>query len=559
MTFVQFVPPVGNLYQTDRVLQGFLRQHVPELLFADIEPSLNEMGELAAAHLAELGKRFRKSEPELVTYDPWGKRVDHILVSPAWLEFAKIATTHGVVATAYERKSGEYSRLHQFSLAYLFERSTHTYNCPLAMTDGACATLLAHGNQELIRRAVPRLTSRDPNIAWTSGQWMTERTGGSDVGLSETVARNHPDGWRLYGTKWFTSATTSDMALTLARPEGNPEGGKGLALFYLEQRLADGHLNGIRILRLKEKLGTRMLPTAELDLEGTLAIPVAGLSDGVRNITPMLNITRTWNSVSAVAGLRHGLALAQNFARSRVAFGSALSEKPLHLDTLASVAAELEAATHLTFTMVHLLGKEEVGTITDTERAALRLLHPLCKLWTAKVAVAGASEVLEAFGGAGYVEDTGLPQILRDAQVLSIWEGTTNVLSLDCFRAIQKDAALEPFLSLVNQKTENMAEFVAPAAQAARNGATHAASWLRSTATRGTPVLEAGARRFALTLARSMALALLCNHATWAWNTRNDRRPTTAALRFLSHGVDWIDDNPPTANEIAQLALGDAE
>ncbi|NUN13388.1 MAG: acyl-CoA dehydrogenase family protein [Myxococcales bacterium] len=556
MTFIQIVPHVGNLFQADRVLQGFLRQHVPEDVLAGITPSLEEMGGLAATHLAELAQRFRKSEPELIPYDPWGKRIDQVLVSPAWLEFAKIAATHGVVATAYERKSGEYSRLHQFSLAYLFERSTHTYNCPLAMTDGACATLLAHGNKVLIDRAVPHLTSRDPKTMWTSGQWMTERTGGSDVGISETIAKHSSDGWRLFGTKWFTSATTSDVALTLARPEGNPDGGKGLALFYLEQRLPDGQLNGIKILRLKEKLGTRMLPTAELELNGTFAIPVAGLGDGVRNITPMLNITRTWNSVSAVAGLRYGLALAQNFANVRVAFGAPLSQKPLHLDTLASVAAELEAATHLTFTMVHLLGKEEAGTISDSERAALRLLHPLCKLWTAKVAVSGASEVLEAFGGAGYIEDTGLPQILRDAQVLSIWEGTTNVLSLDSFRAIQKEAALEPYLELISKKTEAVLPRLRVAAQAARDSANHAATWYQSTATLGAPFLEAGARRFALTLARSLALALLCNHATWAENHLHDPRPTVAALRFFSHGVDLVDDRLQNLNEISQLALG---
>src|ERR1051325_1339464 len=145
------------------------------------------------------------------------------------------------------------------ALAYLFDPSTDVYTCPLAMTDGAARTLLAHGNRALIDRAVPRLTSRDPARAWTSGQWMTERTGGSDVGLAETVARR--DGaadFRLYGTKWFTSATTANMALTLARPEGNPAGGRGLALFYVEVRGDDGALHeGIALNRLKDKLGTR--------------------------------------------------------------------------------------------------------------------------------------------------------------------------------------------------------------------------------------------------------------------------------------------------------------
>ena len=133
------------------------------------------------------------------------------------------------------------------------------------MTDGAARTLLRSGNEALIGRAVPHLTTRDPEIFWTSGQWMTESTGGSDVGQNETVARRDEAGtWRLYGRKWFTSATTSQMALALARPEGNPGGGKGLALFYVEPRDAEGRPNNLEILRLKDKLGTRKLPTAEV-------------------------------------------------------------------------------------------------------------------------------------------------------------------------------------------------------------------------------------------------------------------------------------------------------
>ena len=223
------------------------------------------------------------------------------------------------------------------------------------------------------------------------------------------------------------------MALTLARPEGNGPGGKGLALFLVHTRDAQGRPNQIRVLRLKDKLGTRSVPTAELELDGTPAILVARPSDGVRDMASMLNLTRTWNAVCSAASLRRGLALARDYARRRVAFGAPLSEKPLHLETLAALAAEQEAALQLTFHAVALLGREEAGELDEAGHAILRLLQPVAKLLTARQAGAGASEVLEAFGGAGYVEDTGLPEILRDAQVLSIWEGTTNVLSLEAF------------------------------------------------------------------------------------------------------------------------------
>src|SRR4029453_8379338 len=225
-----------------------------------------------------------------------------------------------------------------FALAYLFHASSQIYTCPLAMTDGCARTLEVLGVDlgPTRDRILGHLISRNPAQSWTSGQWMTERIGGSDVGLSETVARRGTDGrFTLHGTKWFTSAITSQVALTLARPEGNGPGGKGLALFLVELRDAAGALQGITVLRLKDKLGTRNLPTAELALDGTPALPVAGFADGVRNMGTMLNLTRTWNAVCAAATLRRGLALARDFARRRVAFGALLAENALPPQALA--------------------------------------------------------------------------------------------------------------------------------------------------------------------------------------------------------------------------------
>ena len=293
MPFFQTPPELGNQFDGDRVLQSFLRRRVPAETLVRMTPSLARMGARAAGDLFAAATASYGEEPELVQWDPWGNRVDEIVVPEAWKHFGRAAVEEGLIATAYERASGEYSRLHQFALVYLFAPSSKVYTCPLAMTDGCARTLEVTAEPALRDRIVARLASRDLDRAWTSGQWMTERTGGSDVGLSETVARQTPEGWRLYGTKWFTSAITADVALTLGRPEGAGPGGRGLALFLVETRDAVGKLNGISVNRLKDKLGTRMVPTAELTLDGTLAIPVAGLTDGVRNITPMLNITRT--------------------------------------------------------------------------------------------------------------------------------------------------------------------------------------------------------------------------------------------------------------------------
>jgi alkylation response protein AidB-like acyl-CoA dehydrogenase len=548
MAFFQVPPVLGNVYSSDRALRSYLSRALPPDVLAAVEPELFAMGELSGHKFWELDQKHRDEEPRLVQWDAWGNRIDRIEITPLWVEAEKVAAEKGVVATAYEKKHGELSRIHQFALAYLFDGSTHVYTCPLAMTDGAAKTLLVHGNRELIERALPRLTSRDPASAWTSGQWMTERTGGSDVATTETVAKKDGDTWRLYGTKWFTSATTSQMALTLARPEGNPPGGHGLALFYVELRDDQGRLRNIQVNRLKDKLGTRMVPTAELTLDGAPAIPVVGLDGGIKNITPMLNVTRTWNSIGACTAMRRGMALALDYAQKRVAFGTPLAEKPLHVDTLAGLQAELEGAMLLAFRLVELLGREENKTITEEETHLLRLLTPIVKATTGKQAVTSASEILETFGGAGYIEDTGLPRLLRDAQVLPIWEGTTNVLSLDLLRAVAKTGSMAPIEREVARRVEGAKEAsLAKAGRVALEAVAHARAWLEATAQKGIPALEAGARRFNLTLGRALELALLVDHAAWA-ASKGDARPAAAARRFARTAVDLIVDEDLAAD-----------
>ncbi len=542
--FVQAPPRLGNQYRDDRVLRSYLARALPAAVRSEIEPELDEMGELAGGELYRLQLADRENEPRLTRWTAWGERSDEIELTPLWRRAAELAARTGLVATAYERRHGAWSRVHQFALVHLFHPSTDVYTCPLAMTDGAAKTLSVWANAELLERAMPHLASRDPGRFWTSGQWMTETSGGSDVGRSLTVARPPAaagEPWRLYGRKWFTSAASSEMALTLARPEGNGPGGKGLALFYLETRGADGRPVGLRIERLKDKLGTRKLPTAEIFLEGTPAVPVRGTDDGVRSIAPMLNITRLWNAISAVAFMRRGLALARDYARRRVAFGAPLADQPLHADTLAGLQAELEGAFHLTFRVVELLGREEAGELGADEELLLRVLTPVAKLTTARQAVAVVSEVLESFGGAGYLEDTGLPVLLRDAQVLPIWEGTTNVLSLDTLRALRTEGGLDAVRAEVEAAAAGLGEPVlAELGERARRALDAAASWLGRALEDGRAEAEAGARRFALTLGRAVELALLARHARWSLEHEEDGRARAAARRFATHGVDLL-------------------
>ncbi len=554
--FTQAAPQLGNQYTDDRVLRSYLARTLSADELATARPALERLGALAGGALTEQQRSERLLEPRLEQWDAWGNRVDRIEVTPLWRRAEEIAAREGLVALPYEAPLGRHSRVLQFALVHLFTPPTDVYTCPLAMTDGAARTLADSANATLIERALPRLTSRDPTRFWTSGQWMTEAIGGSDVARSETEARFRPDdGWRLYGRKWFTSAVTSQMALTLARPEGNAPGGKGLAMFYLETRDAEGRPNHLSVDRLKDKLGTRKLPTAELTLEGTPAIPVGELANGVRAISTVLNVTRLWNAVAAVSYMRRGLALARAYARERIAFGAPLAQKALHVDTLATLQAEYEAGFHLAFCVAELTGRIECDAASEAQRALHRVLTPVAKLTTGRQSVAVLSEVLEAFGGAGYVEDTGLPMLLRDAQVFSIWEGTTNVLALDALRALGS-GGIAPLTRETGFLLDGLRE-PALVALSARIQATleTAQDWLAQHAGRDEARLEAGARRFALTLGRSFAAALLARHAQWSLDEERDRRALAAALRFAQHGINLIGD--PDA-ELSQLLMDDA-
>jgi alkylation response protein AidB-like acyl-CoA dehydrogenase len=507
-----------------------------------LEPEYRELGELSGGSLFQLSLADLGNEPVHTIWDAWGNRIDHVEVTEVWKRAQVLSAEHGLVAAGYDVELGPYARIHQHVLNYVVQASLDSYSCPLAMTDGAVRTLLDSGNQALIDRAVPRLLSRDPATMWTSGQWMTERIGGSDVGQTETVARRDGDRWRLYGSKWFTSATTADMALTLARPEGNPPGGRGLAMFYLELRDDTGRLQNLHINRLKDKFGTRKLPTAELTLDGVVAVPVAGLENGVRNITPMLNITRTWNAVGAILGMQRAVALTRDYAGKREAFGAALIDKPLHVDTMAEMVAETQGAFLLAFRVVELLGRIEAGEASEAEQLVSRLLTPIAKLTTGKQAVAVASEALESFGGAGYVNDTGLPKLLADAQVLPIWEGTTNVLSLDALRALKQDGVWEAFVGEIRARlgaaTDGRLQGAVDRSQAAVE---RAGRWM-STTLEERPLLEAGARRFAMTLGRATELALLVDHAQWCLDQGKGERALAAARRFARTRIDLIED-----------------
>ena len=541
--FTQTAPQPRNRFRHDATLRYALERHLPANIFADAAPALDRLGKRATAELPALADAAERTPPRHIPYDPWGRRIDRIEIDPAFDALVRIGQEEGLVATPYDSGYGAHGRVVQAGLSNLFDPVSAVATCPLVMTDGA-AWLLRQHDPALWAQYGARLTARLGGI--TSGQWMTEKQGGSDVGQTGTVAHANEDGsFSLHGTKWFTSAMSADIAMVLARPEGGAPGSAGLSLFLLELRRSDGAWNGLTVRRLKEKMGTRALPTAELDLAGARAVPVGGLGRGVAKVASLLNIARIWAAYAGPAGVGHLLGLARDYARVRHVFGVPLAEQPMHRAWLARIAAEYEAMLALCFETAAAIGRAEHGGNAQMAR----LLAPLTKLSCARQGIWGTSELIESFGGAGYVEDTGLPRIFRNAHVHAIWEGTTSVLSHDVLRALRsRDLALE-WLEDITHRLANLSH---PELAGIKPRIAAALEDLR-------PMVlepdERDGRRLAGGMARVTQAALLAEAAVWRLVQKSDRTALVAAEMITREPLI----QPLTTDmELSELAYGRA-
>ncbi len=485
---------------------------LPSRIRTEITPELQQFGELALSKpILTLITDAERNLPYLQPYNTFGQRQDTLVCSEGWRQLQNHTIREGIVAIPYENAHGEFSRVHQFLKYHLWAGSNAGVTCPSAMSDGAASFILRHlatllkndPRREVLEAAYKRLTCRNPDEAWTSGQWMTERPGGSDVSFSETTAVQAtsklvgPNGddvtdahgaslgeWSVDGFKWFSSATDANMTILLARtPEGK------LSTFYAPMRRTTGRivpgrgeketeLNGVRVMQLKRKLGTKPLPTAELELKEMRAFLLGQSGNGIREISTILNITRVHNSVTSVATWGRGLAIKKAFARVRkVAGGQSLWKMPSHVAIMARDEVEYRGWMGFAFFTVLLLGISEqhsrsktpqLPLTPDTEYGKgidsalvpelrdvdnlLRVLTPVLKAGSAKACIAGLQECVEGLGGVGFCEneemDLNVARLYRDANVLSIWEGTTETLSWDLVKIIKGRMGPEVLASL---------------------------------------------------------------------------------------------------------------
>jgi alkylation response protein AidB-like acyl-CoA dehydrogenase len=415
-----------NSFEADTHLQSILAHYGRDGLSEQLHP----FGALCANELDALIRENNRDEnlPRLSRYDGLGNRVEEVDFHPTYHAIGRMLYGTGVMSL-YGSPGHE---LESLAYIYLFAQNGEGgHACPCACTAGLIKILQADEGDHL--EWLVKLLTPDYDNHFHGSQFLTEVQGGSDVGSNAAVARPAEDGtWRITGEKWFCSAIDADLFLLTARPEGAPGGTRGLRAYAVPRRLSDGTVNAFTVRRLKYKLGTRSMASAEVDFEGAVAVPVGDFHDVVAIV---LNTSRLYNAVSSAAMMQRAWREADAFARSREAFGRPILGFPNVVRTLARLRTEAYAARGLTFFIAELSDRIATGRATDTERGAWRMLVNLNKYWTSHVGTDCARDAIEVLGGNGTIEEfTVLPRLLRDSIVCEAWEGSHNVLCAQVLR-----------------------------------------------------------------------------------------------------------------------------
>ncbi|KAK3639756.1 hypothetical protein LTR56_012333 [Elasticomyces elasticus] len=484
--FILSLPPLPNPATSDPAYQRVLAWYIPEPFLKQVLPQLEAFGkEAVSPQVNESISDAERQQPYIKDRNVWGGKVNRLVTGTGWKELGKFGARNGVVSRGYEDEFGSYRRIVQHAFNYIYSASSAVYSCPVSMTSGA-ARLLAHQIPNLapehpFHEVYRRLIARENN--WTSSQWMTERPGGSDVQNSETFAVHSPlprqensslsalnrGEWLVSGYKFFCSATDCDIALMLAKTESGQ-----LSLFLAPTKrtvtLPDGsqgqETNGIHFHRLKNKMGTKELPTAELELRDVRAWRVGSADRGIATIATLLNVTRTHNFITALSCWRRGMAIAKNFARERTTIDQPLWTFPMHLRLLASMEMKFQGLLQLAFFTTSLLSFADHGLPPQSPsyaplpepgqqmKVVQRALTAAGKAVICKVACVSLQECQEAMGGVGYMDEPDEPEhnisrLYRDTAANMTWEGTTNVLASEVVRHLLKDDHLQIFSTWV--------------------------------------------------------------------------------------------------------------
>jgi alkylation response protein AidB-like acyl-CoA dehydrogenase len=438
-----------NFYRTDPSLADLLQIHLSEKLFKHIEPHLDRLGGLVGGRLDECGRIADRHGPVLHPRDKFGRDVQSIEYHPAYRELENAAFGEFGIHAMSHRKgilgwSETYPVTAKHAFTFLFNQCEFGMGCPINVTDGAAKLLSRFGDDALKAKYLDGLTQTDMSKLTQGGQFMTEKEGGSDVGSLTSRAVQEGDHWRLYGDKWFCSNADAKVVMLLARPEGAGPGTRGVGLFLMPRFLDDGSQNHYRIVRLKDKLGTRSMASGEIKLEGAIAYSVGRLDRGFVQMAEMVNSSRLSNGVKSTALMRRAWHDAMAVARGRIVFGQRISDLPLARRQLMKILLAVEQGLSMSFITADALDRAEGGS--QDAAALLRILTPTLKFRATRDARKMCGDAMEMRGGVGYIEEFVTPRLLRDAHLGSIWEGTGNIVALDALtRAVGRHGAESAF------------------------------------------------------------------------------------------------------------------
>lgn len=552
-----------NFYQADPALADLLRIHLPPRLFAHIEPHLDRLGAMAGGRLDECARAADQHVPVLHQRDKFGRDRQRIEYHPAYRELEDAAFGEFGIHAMSHRKGilgwpETYPVAAKHAFTFLFNQTEFGMGCPINVTDGAAKLLSRFGDDKLKARYLDGLTQTDMAKLTQGGQFMTEKEGGSDVGKLTTTAVQEGDHWRLYGEKWFCSNADAEVAMLLARPEGAVGGTKGVGLFLMPRHLENGEQNHYRIVRLKDKLGTRSMASGEIRLEGAIAYAVGNLDRGFVQMAEMVNSSRLSNGVKSTSLMRRAYHDAFTVARNRVVFGQRIIDMPLARRQLLKIMLATEQGLSLSFITADALDRAEGGS--QDAAALLRILTPTLKFRATRDARKVCGDAMEMRGGIGYIEEFATARLLRDAHLGSIWEGTSNIVALDALsRAVNRHGAEGALAADLHARIDDSPGI--PKAWCDRlHGLTDKAiAFAREVAASSRN--EADARRATSLLYHVASAVAFAWEGSRIFAARGDARRALLSRLVVDHKIApadpfaLMDDGP--AREIADLLLGD--
>ncbi|MCZ8537351.1 acyl-CoA dehydrogenase family protein [Paenisporosarcina quisquiliarum] len=450
-----------NFYLADETLHHILRKGLQPDFLAYANEKLSDFGERVANEIDERARHTdREGAPSLVKFDRYGEDVSHVWVNEGYKATVKETYETGIVGYVHKEipelgRKGSY--LYSFAQGYILSQSEAGFYCPVTLTMATAFLLEHYADEELKDRFLPYVCATGDTELFEGATFLTERQGGSDVGANVVKAIRDGHHYRLYGEKYFASnAGMAGIAMVLARIEGAPEGSRGLTLFAVPCRQEDGSLNGISIRRLKDKLGVRAVPSGEVEFDGAVAYVMGDKTNGLKYMMEALNLSRICNAVASLGIMRRALNEATEYAQRRNAFGRKLVEFPMVQDSLGKLTAKMEVELVTVFDLIKLYDKVAANEASEEEVVLNRLFIAILKKETAEQAIHFAHEAIEMHGGNGYIEDFVTPRLLRDAQVLTVWEGTANILGMEIVRLVRKFNAHKLFVETMDSRLKDI-------------------------------------------------------------------------------------------------------